>query len=259
MSYGAGNCDFWLVKTDSDGSKQWDRTFGGADEDGVQFVQQTSDGGYILAGHTYSYGAGFEDFWLMKTDSEGNKVWNKTFGGTGRDLAYSIQQTSDGGYILAGYTDSYGAGSGDAWLVKTDSNGNKMWDETFGGTGLDEAHSVQQTSDGGYILAGYTKSYGAGSLAAWLLKADSDGNKQWDRTFGGTGGDGAYAVQQTSDGGYILAGATDSYGSGDDDFWLVKTDSNGNKVWDETFGGTGLDEAHSRVMKITHTQAIFTS
>ena len=243
-SYGAGRSDFWLVKTDSDGNKEWDKAFGGYNRDNAHSVQQTSDDGYILAGYTYSYGAGRSDFWLVKTDSNGNKEWDKAFGGTERDLAYSVQQTSDGGYILAGGTESYGAGGHDFWLVKTDSNGNKDWDKAFGGTERDLAYSVQQTSDGGYILAGGTYSYGAGG-DAWLVKTDSDGNKEWDKAFGGYNRDNAHSVQQTTDGGYILAGDTSSYGAGGDDFWLVKTDSNGNKVWDMTYGGTFRDHAES--------------
>jgi len=244
-SYGAGSYDFWLVKTDLSGEKQWDKTFGGTGSDRAYSVQQTSDGGHILAGGTYSYGAGSGDFWLVKTDSSGEKQWDKTFGGTGSDYAYSVQQTSDGGHILAGGTYSYGAGSGDFWLVKTDSSGEKQWDKTFGGTGSDYARSVQQTSDGGYILAGSTTSYGAGSGDFWLVKTDSSGEKQWDKTFGGTGSDRGYSVQQTSDGGYIIAGDTHSYGAGSGDFWLVKTDSEGDKEWDKTLGGTDDDYASS--------------
>jgi hypothetical protein len=241
-SYGAGSRDVWLVKTDSDGNKQWDKTFGGTNIDDASSVQQTSDGGYILAGYTGSYGAGGFDFWLVKTDSEGNKEWNRTFGETVRDEAYSVRQTSDGGYILTGFTESYGY---DFWILKTDSDGNKQWNAIFGGISWDVAHSVQQTSDGGYILAGYTGSYGAGFTDAWLVKTDSSGNKVWDNTFGGANTDWADSVQQTSDGGYILAGHTMSYGAGNGDFWLVKTDSDGNKQWDKTFGGTGRDEAYS--------------
>ncbi len=244
-SYGAGGSDFWLVKTDSNGNKEWDKTFGGTGLEWACSVQQTSDGGYVLAGRTDSYGAGGGDFWLVKTDSNGNKVWDKTFGGTNSDSAHSVQQTSDGGYILAGDTGSYGAGNGDFWLVKTDSNGNKEWDKTFGGNSIDWAYSVQQTSDCGYILAGHTYSYGAGDEDFWLIKTDSEGNKEWDKTFGGTNGDRARSVQQTSDDGYILAGDTESYGVGSWDFWLVKTDSEGNKVWDKTFGGTATDWAYS--------------
>jgi hypothetical protein len=185
-------------------------------------VQQTSDGGYILAGFTDSFGAGINDAWLIKTDANGNKVWDKTFGGSGGDVALAVQQTSDGGYILAGVTTSYGTGNEDAWLIKTDANGNEVWDATFGGSNYDETYAVQQTSDGGYILAGGTYSFGAGNNDAWLIKTDANGNKVWDKTFGGSGGEVALAVQQTSNGGYILAGAT-SGGA-----WLIKTDGNGN-------------------------------
>ena len=202
----------------------WNKTFGGTSYDGASSVQQTFDGGYILAGYTYSYGAGSSDFWLVKTYSDGSKQWDKTFGGNDYDCIFSVQQTSDGGYILAGVTGSYGAGNGDLWLVKADSEGNEQWNRTFGGIDPDCAVSVQQTSDDGYILAGYTESYGAGRSDFWLVKTDSKGNKEWDKTFGGTDHDEVSSVQQTSDGGYILAGDTMSYDTGNGDFWLVKTD-----------------------------------
>jgi hypothetical protein len=244
-SFGTGSYDAWLIKTDANGNKAWDKTFGGSSSDGASSVQQTSDGGYILAGSTNSYGAGYDDAWLIKTDANGNKVWDKTFGGSSGDYAYAVQQTSDGGYILAGYTNSYGAGYIDAWLIKTDANGNKVWDKTFGGSLEDGAYAVQQTSDGGYILAGYTRSFGVGVWDAWLIKTDANGNKVWDKPFGGRDIDCAYAVQQTSDGGHILAGYTLSFGAGHADAWLIKTDANGNKVWDKTFGGSSSDGAWS--------------
>jgi len=244
-SYGAGNCDFWLVKTDSDGIEQWNRTFGGTGTDYAYSVQQISDGGYILVGPTGSYGAGDRDFWLVKTDSNGIEQWNRTFGGTGTDYTYSVQQTTDGGYILAGSTTSYGSGFWDVWLVKTDSNGIEQWNRTFGGTDYDRALYVQQTSDGGYILAGFTESYSAGYGDSWLIKTDSDGNEQWNKTFGGTGDDWARYVQQISGYGYTLAGYTKSFGAGDSDVWMVKTDSDGNEQWNKTFGGTGRDGASS--------------
>ena len=220
-SYGAGGSDFWLVKTDSIGTMQWDRTFGGTGYDYAYSVQQTADEGYILTGITNSYGAGNWDFWLVKTDSNGTEQWNKTFGGADEDRSYSVKQTSDGGYILAGFTGPYAADS-DAWLVKTDSNGTELWNTTFGGLGRDEAHSVLQTPDGGYILAGFTCSYGAGGADVWLVKTDSNGTELWNTTFGGTSGDLAYSIQQTTDGGYIIAGVTYSYGAGSGDFWLIK-------------------------------------
>jgi len=255
-SFGAGNGDAWLIKTGAYGNKVWDKTFGGSYEDGASAVQQTSDGGYILAGYNGSFGAGSSDAWLIKTDAHGNKVWDKTFGGSYEDEAYAVQQTSDGGYLLVGYTDSFGAGKEDAWLIKTDASGEtcdcsgdgncyeneSKWVKTLGGSGGDYAYSVQQTSDGGYILAGFTNSYGAGYDDVWLIKTAANGNEVWDKTFGGISGDWASAVQQTSDGGYILAGRTSS-SAGLDDAWLIKTDAHGNKVWDKTFGGGGLDYA----------------
>lgn len=244
-SYGSGDGDFWLVKTDSNGKEQWNRTFGGTDYDYAHSVMQTLDGGYILAGNTWSYGAGESDVWLVKTDAHGYEQWNRTFGGTDRDSTYSVTQAVDGGYILAGGTNSYGAGRSDVWLVKTDSKGYEQWNKTFGGINDDRAESVRQTFDGGYILAGGTGSFGRGWSDVWLIKIDTNGNMQWNQTFGGNGGDWAESIQQTSDGGFIIAGTTTSYGAGYFDFWLIKTDSNGKEQWNQTFEGSGDDWAHS--------------
>ena len=251
-----------LTVTDKDGAKkstskevtvllspppeeEWSKTFGGPTDDMANSVRQTTDGGYILAGVTWSYGgAARTDVWLMKTDSNGKELWNKTFGGTARDKARAVQQTVDGGYIFAGST--YATGDYDVWLVKTDSNGSEQWNKTFGDTDISSAAgAVQQTADGGYILAGGMGSYATGDYDVLLIKTDSNGNEEWNKTFGGTSRDFAYCIQQTTDGGYILAGEMYSYGAGQSDFWLVKTDSNGNEQWNRTFGGVNWDEAHS--------------
>jgi hypothetical protein len=223
ISYGGG-CDIWLKKTDEDGNTLWDRTFGGSDANFNfgQSVSQTSDGGYIITG---TKGEDFEnDLWLIKTDAYGNDQWNKTFiSGVGN----SVQQTKDGGYIIAGYQSG---NMRDVWLIKTDVNGNMLWNKTFGiiDNGLsisEEGYSVQQTSDGGYIILGKSD---ANRGDIWLIKTDSNGNKQWDRTIGGSDFDRGYSVQQTKDGGYVIAGETQIAGDRNSVVWLIKTDANGN-------------------------------
>jgi len=244
-SYGAGDYDFWLIKTDATGSKEWERTFGGSEDDWGYSVQQTSDGGYVLFGGTWSCGTGDGDFWLIKTDAQGNKEWDRTFGGSDIDWGWSIQQTSDGGYILLGYTESYDTGDGDFWLIKIDVQGNKEWERAFGGSEDEQGYSVQQIKDAGYILLGHTYSYGAGKADVWLIKTDAQGNKQWEKTFGGTEDDWGLSVQQTADGGYILLGDTCSYGARKAGVWLIKTDSQGNKQWERTFGESSRDKGWS--------------
>ena len=192
----------------------------------VASVQQTSDGGYILARNA----GGAQSMSSIVDGTLGadpSLSWSKTFGGGDDDWANSVIQTSDGGYALAGITRSYGAGGSDFWLVKTDSAGNEEWSKTFGGENSDWARSVIQTSDGGYALAGYTGSYGAGGEDFWLVKTDSSGNEEWNKTFGGENPDWALSVIQTSDGDYALAGVTESYSAGGFDFWLVKTEGEG--------------------------------
>jgi len=244
-SFGGGGPDFFLIKTDASGNVQWAKTYGGTGDDRAYSVQQTSDGGYIVAGYTYSLGAGGRDFFLVKTDANGNLQWAKTYGGTSWEEAYSVRQTSDGGYIVAGWTVSFGAGLGDFFLIKTDANGNVQWAKTYGGTDSDWARFVQQTSDGGYIVAGWTQSFGAGSRDILLIKTDANGNVQWAKTYGGTSYERAFSVQQTSDGGYIVAGYTWSFGAGFSDLFLIKTDASGNLQWAKTYGGTGIDSTIS--------------
>ncbi len=208
----------------------WERTFGGKKSDAGYSVQQTSDGGFILVGMTESFGAGYQDLWLIKTDAEGQMIWQRTFGGSEGDVGLSVQQTSDGGFILLGGTVSFGAGeTSDFWLIKTDAEGQMVWQRTFGGNDWDIGVSFQQTSDGGFILLGGTESFGAGDYDFWLIKTDAEGQMVWQRTFGGSNWDVGLSVQQTSDGGFILLGETRSFGAGETDLWLIKTDAEGRR------------------------------
>ncbi|AKX94984.1 S-layer homology domain-containing protein [Neomoorella thermoacetica] len=290
---GAG--DVYLIKTDANGNKLWEKTFGGSGSDEGYSVQQTTDGGYIIAGSTHSYGGGDDDVYLIKTDANGNKLWEKVFkgeelievkggiariktlkgelikeiditkdwekywpetlgaelinedttnnywlwkktlGGKGR----SVQQTADGGYIIAGYTNTY-----NVYLIKTDTNGDTLWERIFG-SNYTEVYSVQQTTDGGYIIAGYIDPGSVGKGNVYLIKTDAKGNMVWEKTFGGSNWDKGYSVRQTTDGGYIIAGFTRSYGVGNDDVYLIKTDANGNKLWEKNLGGNYWEGGYS--------------
>jgi len=243
-SLGAGGTDFWLVKTDSNGNAKWNKTYGGTLQDEAYAVQQTNDNGYILAGSTYSFGAGFSDSYLVKTDENGLMQWNKTYGGTHWDVAFSVQQTSDRGYIAAGSSNSFSSGYEDFYLVKTDENGLMQWNKTFGEFYDDIAYSSQQTNDGGYIVCGYKSSFGTGYEDFWLVKTDPNGNMAWNKTYGGENSDYAYFVQQTNDNGYIIAGSTYS-SSTEFDVWIVRTDSSGNMQWNKTYGGLLDEEAYA--------------
>jgi len=239
-NYGMGSADVWLIKTDTIGDTIWTKTFGGNDFDWSGSVQQTTDGGYIITGGTFSYGAGDHDAWLIKIDALGDTIWTKTFGGSALDWSGSVQQTIDGGYIIIGGTYSYGAGNHDIWLIKTDSMGNTSWTRTFGGVGEDWGESIQQTTDGGYIIAGNTYSYAVGGCDIWLIKTDSNGNQEWSQTFGGSNWEMSYSAQQTTDSGYIITGYSESYyGAGDADIWLIKTDNQGEMNWTRIYGEIG--------------------
>ena len=234
---------------------QWAKTYGGSKEEYANSIQQTSDGGYIVAGYTKSFGAGETDIWVLKLSSNGAIEWHHTSGGINTDKSYSIQQTSDGGYIVAGRTASFGAGHYDIWVLKLSSNGAIEWQRTYGGRSSDVAYSIQQTSDGGYIVAGYTDSFYAGGEAIWVLKLSSDGDIEWQRTYGDGSFDIAYSIQQTSDGGYIVAGRTTSFGAGSYDIWVLKLSSNGDidsfcgfiESSDATFADTVVSPADTSI------------
>jgi len=243
--YGTGWDDAILIKTDEAGDTMWVRPYGGPDGELGYSVDQTGDGGYIIAGWTSSFGAGARDVYLIKTDGVGNAVWVRTYGAQEHEEGHSVEQTLDGGYVVAGYTHSFGAGNNDVYLIKTDSGGDTMWACTYGGSLEDEGHSVEQTMDGGYIVAGHTHSFGSGLDDVYLIKTDDQGDTVWTRTYGGPEHDVGYSVEQTSDGGYVIAGYTYSFGSGQADVYLIKTDGAGDTVWTRTYGGSGWETGSS--------------
>jgi hypothetical protein len=270
-SYG-GN-DYWVVKIDSSGNIQWQKTIGGNNTDMLKSTQTTLDGGYILGGYSISdisgskseNSLGGNDFWILKIDSIGNIQWQNTIGGSGDDYLYSIQQTTDGGFFICGYSFSNASGDKsenclgqrDYWVVKTDSFGNIEWENTIGGSLDDILYSSQQTTDGGYILGGFSDSNISGdktenSLGGsdyWIVKIDANGNIQWQNTIGGSLSDILTSIRNTTDDGYILGGYSMSDISGDktensyggNDYWVVKIDSVGNIQWQNTIGGSGTD------------------
>jgi len=244
-SYGAGYEDLWLVKTDANGEEVWSRAYGGTDNDFGWSVAPTASNGYVVAGHTESFGAGRQDAWLIKVDASGDSVWSRTYGGSDDEWGCSVLQLPGGGYVLAGHTESYGAGRKDVWLVRTDSVGDTLWTRTYGGSDDDWGESVILTQDGGFAIAGYTYSYDVGGGDFWLIRTDASGDTLWTRTYGGSDWEVGYSVVQTDDGGFAVCGYTRSFGAGGLDAWLVRTDASGDTLWARTYGTAESEAGHA--------------
>lgn len=248
QSFGAGGSNFWLIKTNSAGRIAWNQSFGGTGEDIAYSLIQTEDGGFALVGSTNSSdSAGKNDFWLVKTDEAGKMQWNRTFGGAGEEVAKSIIQTNDGGYAISGYKLSPNASAYDAWVIKTDNSGIPRWNQTYGGPRPDGIFSLLPAGNGGFALAGGTVVSNANKSDVWMLTADSSGSMMWNKTYGGILPEAAESLIPTADGGYGIAGITESFGEGSQDCWLIKTDQSGNMLWNQTFGGPQSDAAYSIV------------
>lgn len=247
-SFGAGDQDGWMIKTNANGDTLWSRTFGGAQYEYGGNVGRTADGGYFMAGSTRSYGAGNSDFWLVKTDANGVTLWSRTYGGPALDGAIWGQQTTDGGYSLAGYTTSFGAGGRDFWVVKTNANGDSLWSRTFGGPLWDIGYDVIQTADSGYVIAGETQSFGEPNGDFLLVKTNANGDSLWAHTYGQPWEDTPYCVRQTMDGGYVVVGQS-VRSNGIPDVWLVKTSANGDSLWSYNYGVSGAYEGGARVVQ----------
>ncbi|MEF8832499.1 MAG: hypothetical protein V5A66_03150 [Candidatus Thermoplasmatota archaeon] len=242
---GRAQYDFWMVKIDSKGEKQWDSGFGGNYNEKCYSVLQTEDGGYLLGGSTITYGDRGADYWVVKTDEEGNKSWSETYGGAGDDICRSVIKTEDGNYTLAGYTDSFGDPGQGAYLVKINEDGNEIWNRTAGGTFDDYVYDAMQVDDGGYVYVGSTTSYGAGEESFWMVKTDSQGFEEWNYSTDGDYNEIAYAVDESEADTYVMTGYTSSYGQGGKDLWVVEIDQDGEAVAKQTFGSAGDETAYA--------------
>jgi len=270
--------DYWFLKLDADGNIEWNKTYGGSDDDIGQSVVQTTDGGYAIVGYAKSADGdgsnneGFHDNWILKLDPQGTIEWEHSFGFSGHDHSYDVIQTTDGGFFFAGFLDvtqsggdgNFGKrnywtrhGVGEFWGTKLDAQGNLVWRRYFGGTNNDRAHSVVEANDGGFVLAGFSESddfdisSSKGSYDFWVVKITATGELVWEKSFGGTGIEISYGMAKTDDNGYVITGNTFSAdvdiskNNGASDVWLIKIDDSGNLVWEQTFGGSEFDLAES--------------
>ena len=242
---GAGGGDVYLVKTDAAGDTLWTKTFGGAYYDDGQSVRQTRDSGYIITGATTRSDTEQPNVCLIKTDANGNTLWTKSFGGTNEARGYSVEQTEDGGFIIAGNTLSGTPRSWNVYLVRTTADGDTLWSKTFGDTCYQFGFAVTQTPDGGFAVAGGTNSIENRNFDVYLIRTNSNGDTLWTRTYGGTEHDISNSMHSTPDGGFVLVGYTRSFGAGDADIYLIRTDADGDTLWTRTYGGPGNDQGHS--------------
>jgi len=240
LSFGSGNLDFYIIKTDINGDTLWTKTYGDASYDDCFDIDELTGGGYIIVGESNSFGTSGYEIFLINIDANGNVLWSKIYGGAGSDKGIRVRQTSDLGFIIGGITFSYG-NNAQFYLIKTDANGNVLWTNILGGINYEYLYGLDITSDGGFILVGQTASYGAGGDDVFVVKTDSLGNEQWSASYGMAGSEYGYFIEETSDGGYIITGTTNSAGAGSWDVLLIKLNSVGNLSWTKTFGSASSD------------------
>ncbi len=224
------------------GQLGFEKTYGGSGDELGKATIETPEGNYVVTGSTTSWGNGLTDGYLLMTDHNGELIWQKTFGGSGAEGFNNLVRTPDGGFLVLGASTSFGSGLNDFYLVKTDASGNQQWSQAYGGSDHDIGIGICATSDGNYLLAGMTASYGSGPDDIWLLKVDPNGTVLWNKTYGGSSGEWGYGVTEMS-GAYYLFGHTESYGSGDRDFYLLKLNTSGDTLWTRTYGGSGYEQS----------------
>ncbi|MFX1300088.1 MAG: hypothetical protein ACFFDE_04025 [Promethearchaeota archaeon] len=230
--------DIWLLRIGTSGNLLWNKTFGGLSRDRCESLVEVSSGGFALAGTTEYEGTVSGDFWLIRTTGAGAHLWNQTYGGTAQEVCEAMIEVDAGGFLMAGWTTSIGFGAADAWLVRTDANGNLLWSRNYGAKLNDKIYAVTEVSTGGFLLLGATRSYSVGETDVWVIRTDAFGNMVWNQTFSGPGYDDGRSVVELSTGEFALLATTTSYGAGGIDVWLLITNSTGNQLWNQTYGGT---------------------
>jgi hypothetical protein len=240
-----GDTDAYLVRTGRAGDVIWTGSYGGAHIEEFYDVLQTSDGGYAAVGYTSTNTAGYFDVYFIRTDAGGDTLWTRTYGGSVYDYGYSVAETPDGGFIIAGRTSSFGRGWRCAYFIRTDAYGDTLWTRAHGGWGKEEAYSVIALAGGGYAAVGYTESYGAGGADVWLMRLDAGGDTVWTRTYGGSLDERGEDIKRTADKGFIIAGSSSSFTPNLHDMYLVKVDAAGDTMWTRTYGGPEMEHARS--------------
>jgi hypothetical protein len=242
-SYGAGSGDLYLVKADANGVEIWSRTYGGTEDEMAGSFERTRDGGFILVGTTRSFGSGKRDVYVVRTNSLGDRIWDKRHGSEDHDVAYGVKETTDGGCVIVGATQGTDSGTWDVYLIRLDAQGEALWHRTWGDGGYEVGYSVMEAADLGFFVSGYKDPFGSDKWDVYLIRTDEEGEILWSATYGGEGNDRADALQQAADGSLVIAGSTDGSGSGGWDMYLVRTDAEGNELWGRTYGGGDTDGA----------------
>jgi hypothetical protein len=245
VKFHKGGVEAYLVKLSSMGDTLWTEVFGGGGSEEALSVVECKEGGYTFCGYSNSNSNGAMDAYAVHTDAQGKELWAYTYGGDAIDRGFAILQTLDGGYIISGESYSFGSGGVNAYLVKLDKDGKELWFRSFGGNGIQEGNSVVETADGGFVITGGTNNFGPGDKDVYLIKVSAKGAEEWVCSFGGTGSEEGKSIAQTMDGGYIVAGYTNSVGKGGDDVYIVKADEFGQVVWEKSFGGEYDEQATS--------------
>ena len=239
-----GDLDVYVVKFDTEGKRAWQKNFGGKEKDEAKAVVAVNNGGVLVAGYTESYGKGRRDVYILYIDKNGKEIWSKAIGGESDDDAYAITLTADGGFVVAGGTESYGAGRSDFYMLKFDGKGKFLWDKIYGEDNEDVIHAITPTPEGGFVVAGKTGSFGSKHSDIDIIKYDKKGNQVWHRIYGFKSKEWANSITRISGGGYLVAGTTKSFGFGKFDFYLLELDSEGHSVWANVYGGENKDVAH---------------